>query len=299
MESEKITVEGVALSEYLRDKEDIQSETERNELFKDASDTVNLHHKPRRRYKSYTEENGKVKKMSKKEILQQNYSANLAKAIEDSRLDTAIVIILLCHREKSIWNANELYEEMQNFAKEKGTAFKIKKGSFRISLGKIRKTRISEHIEFVYKNNYKQPQRTTYKIYEESKEKLTVSEALDLLTQPCPKKSYANEHLIKTRDDYPQKKKRDNNPVSVLKREKEEYKKKIEEEQQKGKFSEEQVLRLTNEAVEQMKARLMKNNEEVKEKQEQSKKKLEQWLTDRPTTINFTGDIHIHINIEK
>ena len=97
-----ITVNGIILPEYLKDKELIKDEIERTELFESQTDTIKLGRHVKPKYESKKEKNGKVKILGNREKNRYNYERYLLNAIKSKKLLDAIVIIMIAHPTETV-----------------------------------------------------------------------------------------------------------------------------------------------------------------------------------------------------
>jgi hypothetical protein len=177
-----ITVDGVVLPEYLKDKELIKDEIERTELFESQTDTIKLGRHVKPKYESKKEKNGKVKILGIREKNKYNYERYLLNAIKSKKIHDAFVIILMAHPTETIFTTNLIADLLDKFYKKNNIPFsKSYSHALRGRLGAIRKSNLSKYMFFLPKKTSMNPSDSLkYGIKEEHLNELTIDEAINL-----------------------------------------------------------------------------------------------------------------------
>jgi hypothetical protein len=174
-----ITVNGVILSEYIKDHDKIISRIRGETLKKEGNDKVSLYQKPKIRYKNHHEKNGEIKIMGNYELSIENYENYLKKELLGTNsLSNLCVIILLCdsrhekYTSRIIGNILIEYSKKLNIPVNKNLEFAV-----RARLGALKKSALADHM-FIPKRKIGMP--TYYSMSPQAKKSLTLEKALEL-----------------------------------------------------------------------------------------------------------------------
>lgn len=181
-----ITVDGVQLSEYLRDKESIQENIERNKLFNNSIDNHNLNRYVKPKYRDRKEKNGKVIRLSQLEINKQNYEPYLKQALEDKKYNDAFVISLVYHYDEEYVDLPQLIKFIEKFAKSRNIP--LVKGfghGLRATAGHVRRNELKQYLYFLDRKNSKnKANRLMFGIDIQKAKDLNIDDFLDLAHTP-------------------------------------------------------------------------------------------------------------------
>jgi hypothetical protein len=174
-----ITVNGVILSEYVKDHDKIISRIRGETMKKGGNDKVNLYQKPRIQHKNHNEKNRDVKIMGNYALNQENYQNFLIQELKGKNsLRNLCVIILLCgpdheyHTSKSVSDIIIKQTKKLNMPVNEQIEYAV-----RALLGAIKKSALSDYL-LVPKRKAGMP--TFYSISTENKESLTLKKAMEL-----------------------------------------------------------------------------------------------------------------------
>lgn len=95
MKNDGITVNGIILDEFLKDKDAIEEQIEREKLVSENTPETSVYYKPRERYKPHNEKNGKVRKLDQKEINESIYEETMCKQLRNMKYKHAIAIFFM------------------------------------------------------------------------------------------------------------------------------------------------------------------------------------------------------------
>jgi hypothetical protein len=177
-----ITVDGVILPEYLKDKELIKDEIERTELFKSQTDTIRLGRHVKPKYESKKEKNGKVKILGNREKNKHNYERYLLKAIKSKKLLDAFVIVMVAHPTETIFTTKIVADIINKFCMENNIVpiSKSISHALRGRVGEIRKSELSNYMFFWERNtSLNKSNILKYGIKETYLNELTIDEAIN------------------------------------------------------------------------------------------------------------------------
>ena len=174
-----ITVNGVILSEYVKNNDDRISSIRGEKLKKDGHDNVNLYKKPKIRHKSRKEKNGEVKIMGNYELNRQNYQNYLIKELKSTNsLTNLCVIVLLCgpdseyHTSKSVSDIIIKQTKKLNMPVNEKLEYAV-----RARLGVIKKSALADYMLLP---KIKRGRPAFYSIRQETKDFLTIGKAIEL-----------------------------------------------------------------------------------------------------------------------
>jgi hypothetical protein len=173
-----ITVNGVILSEYIKDHDKIISRIRGETLKKEGNDKVSLYQKPKIRYKNHHEKNGEIKIMGNYELSIENYENYLKKELLGTNsLSNLCVIVLLCDSEHEYYTSLLISKILIKYAKKFDVPFNRNlEFAVRARLGAIKKSVLSEYMSIPER---KVGTATRYKLIPQAKN-LTLEKALEL-----------------------------------------------------------------------------------------------------------------------
>jgi hypothetical protein len=174
-----ITVNGIILSEYVKDNDSRISRIRGENLKKEGHDAVNLYNKPIIRHKKRKEKNGDVKIMGNYELNRQNYQNYLIQELKSTNsLTNLCVIVLLCgpdseyHTSKSVSDILIKQTKKLNMPVNERLEYAV-----RARLGAIKKSALADYM-LLPKRKAGMP--TFYSIRQETKDSLTIEKAIEL-----------------------------------------------------------------------------------------------------------------------
>ncbi|MGD8786304.1 MAG: hypothetical protein PVJ60_02685 [Phycisphaerales bacterium] len=177
-----ITVNGIILPEYIKDKELIKDEIERTELFESQTDTIKLGRHVKPKYESKKEKNGKVKILGNRAKNRYHYKRYLLNAIKSEKLLDAIVIMMMAHPTETIFTTKFIANSLDKICKENNMpVLKSSSHALRGRLGAIRKSNLSKYMFFFHRQSSENPGHALkYGIKEKYLNELTIDEAINL-----------------------------------------------------------------------------------------------------------------------
>jgi hypothetical protein len=177
-----ITVNGIILPEYLKDKELIKDEIERTELFESQTDTIRLGRHLKPKYKSKKEKNGKVKILGNREKNRYHYERYLLNAIKSKKLLDAFAIVMVAHPTETIFTTKIVADIINKFCMENNIVpiSKSISHALRGRVGEIRKSELSNYMFFWERNtSLNKSNILKYGIKETYLNELTIDEAIN------------------------------------------------------------------------------------------------------------------------
>ena len=179
MNKKAITVNGVMLDEYLKDKTTIKEEIDAKKFIDDGFEKVVIKRLFKPKYKQHTEENGKVKILGNLEINIANFENDLKRELSAKKIYNCIVIVLTAHSEQLLYETNEIAHILKTFGKKHHIEVnKNVNWPIRSLLGTLKRSKLGQYLEFIDRKSYRQPTNFGYK--KEFKANFTTKEAIKL-----------------------------------------------------------------------------------------------------------------------
>lgn len=182
MTHNNIMVNGKKLDEYLKSNTSIEEQIEREKLFQENTETIRIGRHIKEKFKPYKERNGRVKILSTAIVNEHNYENKLKQALTNNDWYDALIICLIACPDRKAFYTEQLAEILTRFCKKHNIGFR---GSInhklRPKIGKLRKSKLVEHMFIHARNTPENPGNVIrYGIRSESREQLTIDQALDL-----------------------------------------------------------------------------------------------------------------------
>lgn len=153
---EKIKVNNVILSEYLKSTEQLELEREMQNLHSEVNAEKQLYKKPRLRILSRKERNGMVKQLQE-EINFRNRENLIGRAIEENKLTNAFLALLIgSYKEKEPWTCLSIANEFKRIVEKNKLDFgKNIFHGVKMALGYTRKSMFNEYL--IYRKRFSKP----------------------------------------------------------------------------------------------------------------------------------------------
>lgn len=110
MALEGITVNGIKIDEFMKDKDEISEQIEREKLVSENTPEISVYRKSRERYKPHNEKNGKVRELNQKEINESVYEETMCKLLRNMKYKHAIVVFFMASGNTS-WTTQRTVRE--------------------------------------------------------------------------------------------------------------------------------------------------------------------------------------------
>jgi hypothetical protein len=197
-----ISVNGIMLEEYVRDRELISEEIERINLIGEVNNRVFLNRHISPKYKETKEKNGRVKILGNFEKNHANFENFMIRQMkEEYKVSNLTLIILLCYEKDRFYSSADISDIIKEIADKNNielTNLNPEPG-VRLTLSVLYRKEISMYMERV-KPNSTAPME--YRIVEDGLEKLSLEKALELSKNNLPRKSNQNMR-VKTKKEIP------------------------------------------------------------------------------------------------
>lgn len=175
-----ITVNGMMLNEFLRDKESIEDEIKSKKLIKDGFEKFVANKHIKAKYPPKKDKNGKVKILGKLEVNMMNFKEDLKRELSAKKVLRCIVIVIVAHSEKRLYTTKEISDILIKFGKEHNINVNPNiNWPVRSSLGTIRRSKLGDYIEY-HKRDHKR-NAAEIGLKSEYKSKFTTKEALEMV----------------------------------------------------------------------------------------------------------------------
>lgn len=148
MKPKGIFIEGKILEEFLRDKEQLTDEIERQQLMKENLPDTSLYNKPRINYKPHAEKNGKVRTLDISEINQSIYKDEITKRVKAHDFHGIFLVQMICGPNVYMGNA-----DIKKAVNDLGIDYPIKNFVIKLrnAVKNVLKTPIKDHLDIVHK----------------------------------------------------------------------------------------------------------------------------------------------------
>ena len=182
MERNPIKVNGITLPEYLKDREEIETEIESKKFISEGFDQVKLTRRVRPKFSMHKEKNGKVRILGTAELNRTSFESDIRKALTENSLAKCVVIILMAHSaEKRMYTQAEVVTILKRVGAKTGIPVDPQiAGRLRPVFGRIKQSALKEHVDFMRKDKNSPSQ---IGIKEESRNKLKTKDAVVLTTK--------------------------------------------------------------------------------------------------------------------
>jgi hypothetical protein len=200
--TDAITVNGVMLSEFLRDKEQLSEEVRRNTLIREVKENVFRYNPLHARYREHKEKNGRVKILGNFEKNHANFENFMIRQMkEEYKVSNLTLIVLLCYEKDRFYSSSDISDIIKYIADKNNIelANLNPEPGVRLTLSVLYRKEISMYMERV-KSNSTAPME--YRIVEDGLEKLSLEKALELSKNNLPRKSNQNMR-VKTEKEIP------------------------------------------------------------------------------------------------
>ena len=175
MKDNSITINGVMLNEFIKDKELVSSQVDREKLLAENTPAVSQYKKPRNRYRQHWEENGECKIMGQVDVNIEQYKQHAIRVLKNKDLKRFVVVFLLCQKDDDYINTGIMSKKIERLQKENNLDLpKNITNACRYHVEQLEKTQLGKHM---YRTDGRFP---SWKIIPESKELLTIQRAFNL-----------------------------------------------------------------------------------------------------------------------
>ena len=183
MKSEGITVNGIILDEFLKDKDAIEEQIEREKLVSENTPQTSVYYKPRERYKPHNEKNGKVRKLDQKEINESIYEETMCKYLRNMKYKQAIAIFFMASGNTGWITQRMIREEFIRICDK-----------YNINITKYLQPVVSKHFIFLRDSKLfadhfeiKQGNPLRYRMNDDILDKYNLDTVIKLSDKPAPK----------------------------------------------------------------------------------------------------------------